>query len=273
MGFFNFRRKDPDVIYEKTSISPEDGYASDEAQSFLAKRRRRVHFAEPRKSGLCIVSLVSSAIINVVLMGFVAYGYAHRGANSPLFPQTVYSPANEAISYETKIFTSGFGDQRTKYMGDSYEADDEWAKLYPRTVVRIPKSQADKLANKTIPIAGDEDHFPVLITVFHLMHCLDSIRHLYFGHDKNMDPDPIINDAVLKRPHIDHCFDSLRQSIMCASDVSPAPYNWVPSKGKALGSLGVQHTCRNYEKLVEWSVAPERDVRGWDESIKPSTIA
>ncbi|KAH7398369.1 hypothetical protein BKA66DRAFT_201237 [Pyrenochaeta sp. MPI-SDFR-AT-0127] len=272
MGIFNFRRKNSDFVYEKASGSSEDGYASDEAQTFLTKDRRRVHFSEPRKCGLSVVSLVSSAIVNLLLVGFIAYQYAHRGANSPLFPELVYSPANEAISYETKIFTSGFGSQRTKYMGDSYEADAEWAKLYPRTVVRIPKSQADKLANKTIPIAGDEDHFPVLITVFHIMHCLDSIRHLYFGHDKNMDPDPMINDAVLKRPHIDHCFDSLRQSLMCASDVAPVPYNWVPSKGKALGSLGVQHTCRNYEKLVEWSLAPERDIRGWDESIKPSTI-
>lgn len=175
-------------------------------------------------------------------------------------------------------------------MGDSYEADAEWMKLYPKTVVRIPKSQADRLVNKSISIAGDEDHFPVLISAFHSMHCLDSIRHLYWGHDKNMDPDPEVNDRVLKQHHIDHCFDSLRQSIMCAADVSPVPYNWVPSKGLALGSLGVPHTCRSKfldylglwnalltrdvdcEALVHWAMAPERDISGWDSSIKPSTI-
>jgi hypothetical protein len=143
------------------------------------------------------------------------------------------------------VFSSGFGDQKTKYMGDSYEADAEWMKLYPRTVVRIPKSQADQLVNKSIPIAGDEEHFPVLISAFHSMHCLDSIRHLYWGHDKNADIDPDVNERILKKHHIDHCFDSLRQSIMCAADVSPVPYNWVPSMGLALGSLGVPHTCRS----------------------------
>jgi hypothetical protein len=77
------------------------------------------------------------------------------------------------------------------------------------------------------------------------MHCLDSIRHLYWGHDKNADADPVVNERILKKHHIDHCFDSLRQSIMCAADISPVPYNWVPSMGLALGSLGVPHTCRS----------------------------
>lgn len=103
-------------------------------------------------------------------------------------------------------------------------------------------------------------------------------------------PDKEVNDRVLKKHHIDHCFDSLRQSIMCAADISPVPYNWVPSKGLALGSLGVPHMCRSqyyhfadygvhvidqildYEDLVDWAMAPERDISGWDWSIKPSNI-
>jgi len=96
------------------------------------------------------------------------------------------APAQDIIRYESKVFTSGFGDQKTKYMGNSFEADAEWLKLYPRTVVRIPKSQADRLANKSIPIAGDEDHFPVLITAFHQLHCLDSIVSCLFNKFMNI---------------------------------------------------------------------------------------
>jgi Mycotoxin biosynthesis protein UstYa len=154
------------------------------------------------------------------------------------------APPQDALRYKLELFTSGFGDQRTQYMGNSTAADDAWFKLYPRTVVRIPKSSADKLVNKTIPIVGDEDHFPVLISVFHELHCLDSIRNLYYGHNKGIDPNPVINDAVLAPGHIDHCFDSLRQTLMCGADITPVPYEWVPSRHKALGSLGVPHTCR-----------------------------
>ncbi len=28
----------------------------------------------------------------------------------------------------------------------------------------------------------------------------------------------------------------------------------------------------DYEVLVDWAMAPERDISGWDWSIKPSTI-
>lgn len=90
MGIFNLRRKDSDFVYEKASGSSEEGYASDETQAFLTKDRRQVHFSKPRKCGLSIVSLVSSAIVNLLLVGFIAYQYAHRGANSPLFPELVY---------------------------------------------------------------------------------------------------------------------------------------------------------------------------------------
>lgn len=135
-------------------------------------------------------------------------------------------------------------------MGNSTAADEAWLNLYPRTVVKVPKYQADQLVNKTIPIAGDEEHFPVLISVFHELHCLDSIRHLYFGHKTGLDPDPKINSAVLAPHHIDHCFDSLRQTLMCGADITPVPYQWVPSMGKALGSLGVPHTCRGKTYLV-----------------------
>jgi hypothetical protein len=129
-------------------------------------------------------------------------------------------------------------------MGNSTAADQAWYSLYPQTVVRIPKSEADRLVNKTIPLNGDEDHFPVLISVFHELHCLDSIRHLYFGHTEGFDQDPIINAAILAPDHIDHCFDSLRQTLMCGADISPVPYRWFESEGKALGALGVPHTCR-----------------------------
>lgn len=90
MGIFNFRRQDSDFVYEKASGSSEDGYTSDEAQAFHTQDRRRDNFSRPRKCGLSIVSLVSSAIVNFLLVGFIAYQYAHRGANSPLFPELVY---------------------------------------------------------------------------------------------------------------------------------------------------------------------------------------
>ncbi|KAK5942580.1 hypothetical protein PMZ80_005145 [Knufia obscura] len=261
-----------DYSYEKASTS-EDSLSGDERESFLSQESRRATSSSSSRFNIvtCVL-LVFSSILNILLVGFIAYRYSQRGPANPIFPQSLYSPPQEALRCKSQIFSSGFGDEVTEYMGNSTAADEAWLNLYPRTVVKVPKYQADQLVNKTIPIAGDEEHFPVLISVFHELHCLDSIRHLYFGHKTGLDPDPKINSAVLAPHHIDHCFDSLRQTLMCGADITPVPYQWVPSMGKALGSLGVPHTCRDYDALLEWAMRPEHDIGDWDESIKPSSI-
>ncbi|KJK79843.1 hypothetical protein H634G_04082 [Metarhizium anisopliae BRIP 53293] len=258
--------------YEKASSSDEDHLLCENG-SFLDQKTHRSRHDAPSKYGLIRTAvLICSVVLNVCLLGFLISMYSLRGPSNPIFPESLYSPLQEAIRYKTVLFTSGFGSQKTKYMGNSTAADDAWKALYPRTVVRIPKSSADQLVNQTIPLNGDEDHFPVLISVFHEMHCLDSIRHIYFGHTKGFDQNPVINEAILAPEHIDHCFDSLRQTLMCGGDVAPMPYKWVEERKKALGHLDVQHTCRDYEALLEWAARPEHDITGWDEKIKPTSI-
>lgn len=284
--------------YEKASSSDEDHLLCENG-SFLDQKTHRSRHDAPSKYGLIRTAvLICSVVLNVCLLGFLISMYSLRGPSNPIFPESLYctlvifsyfekwelsavvltthtnnlAPLQEAIRYKTVLFTSGFGSQKTKYMGNSTAADDAWKALYPRTVVRIPKSSADQLINQTIPLNGDEDHFPVLISVFHEMHCLDSIRHIYFGHTKGFDQNPVINEAILAPEHIDHCFDSLRQTLMCGGDVAPMPYKWVEERKKALGHLDVQHTCRDYEALLEWAGRPEHDITGWDEKIKPTSI-
>ncbi|KAK8067395.1 hypothetical protein PG997_014142 [Apiospora hydei] len=213
--------------------------SGDEAEGFLGGMKHISTSSVSRRFKIITgLLLVCSGLLNLSLLAFIAHQWSHRGPSNPIFPQSIYSPAQEALRYKSQLFSSGFGAEKTIYMGNSTAADEAWYKLYPRTVVRIPRSSADQLVNKTIPIAGDEDHFPVLISVFHEMHCLDSIRHLYYGHTEGFAEDPIINKAILAPGHIDHCFDSLRQTLMCGADISPVPYMWVESRGKGHGIAG-----------------------------------
>ncbi|GJP93027.1 DUF3328 domain protein [Aspergillus niger] len=256
--------------YEKTSTW-EGSLLNDERDAFLGDEPHNLPFPPHRVVvNFRIILLVSSGLLNILLLIFIGQQYSQRGASNLIFPQSTYSPIQEALSYKEVLFTSGFGNEKTKYMGNSTAADEAWYELYPRTVVRIPKNSADRLVNKTIPIAGSEGYFPVLISVFHELHCLDSIRHLYYGHTEGFSEDPVINKAILAPGHIDHCFDSLRQTLMCNADISPIPYRWVESRGKAMGSLGVLHTY--YDALLEWAMRPEHDIGDWDETLKPSTI-
>ncbi|KAF2469428.1 uncharacterized protein BDR25DRAFT_157868, partial [Lindgomyces ingoldianus] len=53
--------------------------------------------------------------------------------------------------------------------------------------------------------------------------------------------------------HWTHCFDYLRQVLMCSADVTLE--NLKTDGGAFLGAVdgwGTQHMCRDYGKLFEW---------------------
>jgi hypothetical protein len=56
--------------------------------------------------------------------------------------------------------------------------------------------------------------------------------------------------------HIGHCFDYIRQAIMCNADMT---LEWaeVSPSGKVIASVdgwGIPHTCRSWDDAVEWTL-------------------
>ncbi|EPE29319.1 hypothetical protein GLAREA_00479 [Glarea lozoyensis ATCC 20868] len=81
---------------------------------------------------------------------------------------------------------------------------------------------------------------------FHEMHCLKTIRKSLAQHTHNI---PQSRSAS----HIAHCFDVLRQSILCAVNDTPMPV----IAGRVTGD-GQVMKCRNWKQLEEWVSEPER---------------
>ena len=54
--------------------------------------------------------------------------------------------------------------------------------------------------------------------------------------------------------HVYHCFDALRQDIMCNADDTPMPMTDLPNK---VGNAQVR-MCRNFDDLIKWTREPER---------------
>ncbi|KAK5996700.1 hypothetical protein PT974_02040 [Cladobotryum mycophilum] len=54
-------------------------------------------------------------------------------------------------------------------------------------------------------------------------------------------------DLILNRNHLEHCFDFLRQDILCASDLTLEPLDpgYVQSDGQ-----GVEHECKDWRLLL-----------------------
>jgi hypothetical protein len=108
-----------------------------------------------------------------------------------------------------------------------------------------------------------------MVSVFHQMHCLVSspvkflpltnlackfaIREGYYD-TRAGEPDKI------PAAHLNHCFDYIRQAIMCFSDMT---LEWIPEGGIGSTGWGYQHTCRNYEAVKAWTADRKwKDVYG-----------
>ncbi|PHH90571.1 hypothetical protein CDD83_3258 [Cordyceps sp. RAO-2017] len=50
--------------------------------------------------------------------------------------------------------------------------------------------------------------------------------------------------------HIRHCFDYLRQALMCAADTNLEPINL---ETRAVNGWGVERKCRDYEAIKDWA--------------------
>ncbi|KAH7402390.1 hypothetical protein DE146DRAFT_610019, partial [Phaeosphaeria sp. MPI-PUGE-AT-0046c] len=97
------------------------------------------------------------------------------------------------------------------------------------------------------------------ISVFYQLHCLNMLRVGYY--QAHQSSSSFIDNgkgqkAQHEPAHARHCFDYLRQSIMCAADATFEPV--VLELGGITG-WGVDRVCRDFEQLSAWAA------EWWDE--------
>jgi len=52
---------------------------------------------------------------------------------------------------------------------------------------------------------------------------------------------------------LDHCIESLRQSITCSSDVTANGFDWFPQTHYMRPRLDTVHKCRNFSRIKEFA--------------------
>ncbi|KAL3417365.1 hypothetical protein PVAG01_11365 [Phlyctema vagabunda] len=106
-----------------------------------------------------------------------------------------------------------------------------------------------------VPLPGH--HGIYSISVMHQMHCLHSIMSAYVTLSKNetmRQQDPYFDELNLKAFHIDHCFDYLRQSLMCCGDTAlEGKGESFPPEIIGIDGWGGKHVCKSYDEIFTWT--------------------
>ncbi|ESK90002.1 hypothetical protein Moror_7932 [Moniliophthora roreri MCA 2997] len=228
------------------------------------------HYRNSRSKSRFLYGIVAlQSIVIVVLLTLLSKGVARK--SKPL----LYSPVNHLLEEKTVQFHSAVGKDTTIYMGEpSPEVDKAWDDLYGFGVNRILKHEADQLPVKTVRISGDPSHYIVQLDVFHQLHCLNIIRkalHRDYYEHLHADSGHMPDSKEDEEQHVAHCIEHLRQSIVCASDVSTIVWQWIPERNQTMGRSGVPHTCKSFDKISEWASQPENRLHwnDFDLHVKP----
>jgi len=234
-----------------TSSQYDTSEDSFESEPGMCKTDHRI-IALREKLLLLVIFLQTIALVVSVLAGTrntaspCQYPY---GSDRPL----LYSPAQVAVEHQVKSFTPG-REQKTIYQGLSDDVDMAWAELYDRTIMKIPKSEAALLPNKTYPIKNEPGYYLAGLDIFHQLHCLNKVR-------RALHREYYVNDTGLSEEHVSHCVNTIRQSLMCNADISVNVWQWSEELSMVVGYSTQAHSCRNFDKLRDW--ARQRWLKEW----------
>ncbi|KAH6914620.1 hypothetical protein BKA70DRAFT_1256629 [Coprinopsis sp. MPI-PUGE-AT-0042] len=216
--------------YLPLAASPTDSSAP-------TRRRERRWLAKftHRELGLLLVVILQSVALVILSLG------AQRGQAGSREP--------------SKGWNFLYWSKKTPYQGYGDDVDAAWLDLYDHTILRLPKSEAILLPNKTYPLKDEPGYYIAALDVFHQIHCLNTVRKaVYMDHYRG-------HDSHLTDEHISHCIDSIRQSLMCNADISVNVWQWSEDVYAVVGYSTNAHTCKNYNKIQGW--ARENRLHKW----------
>lgn len=152
---------------------------------------------------------------------------------------------SKLVTFEKTLFASS----------STPEADEAWGNdLTPPGdgFVLIPNPKDYSLPPGQPTEEGEGEIYD--ISVFHQLHCLNHVRTFLFtlkaGMDFNTTSDTYENLLKPQEDHVYHCFDYIRQALMCNADLTVEwPRTEESGERVAVDGWGVAHQCKNWVSL------------------------
>ncbi|KAI1781370.1 hypothetical protein F4818DRAFT_35760 [Hypoxylon cercidicola] len=196
--------------------------------------KKKWYWGRPRS--FLIISTFSFLI--VVILGFQAI--LGGGLGKPKSP-IPYIPTETTIFHNNSYFNSP----------PTPENDAMWMDLLGPGMGFVAIQNPSQYG---LPPGISDDHNPPDVEVFgvsmfHQLHCLMIIRDVFWA---NRDS-KTVEDVEVK--HVNHCFDYIRQGIMCAGDMSiegAAKMTEGESNVDRVNGYGGRHECKNYQLSRDW---------------------
>ena len=224
----NFRSFRSD--YSPVSTSVNDEVHTTTLTSKTSNPRPRSHYITHA------LTLILGVILGIIFVGVLPHigSSLYEALHTPSTSITLIAP--QLLTTRTFSFNSSFA---APPPGRGL-AEPIWDDLIPNGLgyVRYP-STSSSLS---------------VVSAFHQIHCLYTLRRAHYATANSTKGSKIeladFDFGLDREEHVGHCFEYLRQSLMCGADgtVEPAEH----AKDGFLG-WGFERKCGNYESLKDWA--------------------
>ncbi|KAI0397658.1 hypothetical protein F5Y17DRAFT_414126 [Xylariaceae sp. FL0594] len=134
------------------------------------------------------------------------------------------------------------------------ELDDAWDSLIQHMNIRVHPDEARQANYTSVTLNDGSGDMTGMPAVFHSLHCLKTLRRIQF-------PDYYPEEWEMYKPpapggisdHVDHCFDNIRQALMCHGDLALYTNRWIPGRAKPFPEPPSQHICIDWNHMMNWA--------------------
>ncbi|KAI5370418.1 Putative mycotoxin biosynthesis protein UstYa [Septoria linicola] len=218
--------QEEDLLHEK----PHNEESNNALRELQASHRRMKHL-------LIIVTLLLGCVIVAVALPW------HRDVETR-------SPVSEIPSSRVTF-------QRDEKFAAaaSEESDAAWSAMMPPGDGFVVVDDARSFG---LPPGKDTRYGEVYdISMWHQLHCLSHMRTYLYTMQTYLNRTNVqqVFDVVLapQSDHISHCFDYIRQAIMCAGDLTLEwPRTEADGRRFAVDGWGVEHQCKSWDAMADF---------------------
>ncbi|KAL7626535.1 hypothetical protein AAE478_003307 [Parahypoxylon ruwenzoriense] len=197
-----------------------------------------------------ILEIAMAVVIGVLLVNPVHKWIEVKRSPVPKFPRKTYTFVPDPQYVRDDMLFDEHDTLHTLHNWIPLSAD-------ARGYVQIPDYGSYDILSEpyTVGINRTSDGPAFMMSVFHQLHCLSYIVEHYQQGYAGVG----LTDEVAH--HSAHCFDYLRQSIMCAADTN------LEGQTDAGPGWGSKHECVDYDVMLAW--ANERSAMRWRNGLLP----
>ncbi|KAI6092237.1 hypothetical protein F4821DRAFT_159472 [Hypoxylon rubiginosum] len=218
---------------DNDELSQERGFYPGAESNPALEKRNKWYWGSPRS----LVVVFAFILLSAVVLGYQILGGGWGKRKSPI----PFIPTETVVFGNNSHFNSPPTPENDAMWMDLLGPGMGFVAIQNPSQYGLPPGISDEHNPPDVEVFG--------ISMFHQLHCLMIIRDVFWANAGSKEAD---EEEV---HHVNHCFDYIRQGIMCAGDMSiegAAKMREGDTHVDRVNGYGSSHQCKNYQSSRDW---------------------